>query len=330
MQKTKIASWLKKPDQEQIVLLLTIVIFLLFSLFLESFATFGNLTTLMRNVSSLGILGLGMAIVVIGRGIDLSQIAIMAVASAWVLQNMQSGLTLWGAVFVGLLGIMLVGALNGFLVAFVEIPSLFATLAMGILVVGVGRTWLVDSSISYVPKEGEDFLFLGQGDFLGIPMPILIFVLVAFLVHLFLSRTSYGNFIYAQGDNQETSRLTGIAVRPLIILQYTLCGAIAYIAGLIMSASVASMNTQISNSTLIFDVLLVIVLGGVSLIGGRGNVGSVLVGTALIGTLLNGMTLMNIQTDVQNIIKSLVLLFAILLDNRLHPRDEETARQGDI
>jgi ribose transport system permease protein len=89
------------------------------------------------------------------------------------------------------------------------------------------------------------------------------------------------------------------------------------------------MNTQVINSTLIFDVILVVVLGGVSLVGGRGSVLSVLVGTALIGTLLNGMTILNLDTNVQNIVKGAVLLAAILLDNRLHPRDEETARQGD-
>jgi ribose transport system permease protein len=96
-----------------------------------------------------------------------------------------------------------------------------------------------------------------------------------------------------------------------------------------MAASTASMNTQVINSTLIFDVIMVVVLGGVSLVGGRGSVGSVLAGTALIGTLLNGMTILNLDNNIQNIVKGAVLLGAILLDNRLHPRDEETARQGD-
>ena len=96
-----------------------------------------------------------------------------------------------------------------------------------------------------------------------------------------------------------------------------------------MAASTASMNTQVINSTLIFDVILVVVLGGVSLVGGRGSVLSVLAGTALMGTLLNGMTILNLDNNVQNIVKGGVLLAAILLDNRLHPRDEETARQGD-
>jgi ribose transport system permease protein len=89
------------------------------------------------------------------------------------------------------------------------------------------------------------------------------------------------------------------------------------------------MDTQVINGTLIFNVILVVVLGGISLVGGRGSVWSVVVGALLIGTLLNGMTLMNLSNDVQDIAKGVVLLAAIILDNRLHPRDEETVRQGD-
>jgi ribose transport system permease protein len=164
----------------------------------------------------------------------------------------------------------------------------------------------------------------------GLPVPIILFILVALFAHIFLSRTLFGRFIYAQGDNAETARFTGMAVRPLTILEYTLCALIGYIAGLVMASSVASIDTRVINSTLIFDTLLVVVLGGISLAGGRGSIWSVIAGTALIGTLLNGMTIMNLQNDVQNIIKGVVLLGAILLDNRLHPRDEETARQGDL
>jgi ribose transport system permease protein len=124
--------------------------------------------------------------------------------------------------------------------------------------------------------------------------------------------------------------MSGIAVRPLTILEYTLCAGIGFLAGILKASMVAQIDLRIINSTLIFDVILVVVLGGVSLIGGRGSIWSVLAGTALIGTLLNGMTMMDIPSNVQDIVKSIALLGALILDNRLHPRDEETARQGDI
>jgi ribose transport system permease protein len=183
--------------------------------------------------------------------------------------------------------------------------------------------------IAFPPPSASAFLFIGQGRLFGLPMPILLFSCAIVFVHLLLARTSVGRFIYARGDNAETARLTGVRVRTDIMISYLLSALIAFIAGIVSSSSTASMDMQIIDSTMIFDVVLVVVLGGVSLVGGRGGVASVVAGTALIGTLLNGLTIMNINNEMQDIVRGLVLLGAIVLDNRLHPRDEETARQGD-
>lgn len=96
-----------------------------------------------------------------------------------------------------------------------------------------------------------------------------------------------------------------------------------------MLGNVASVNVNLAQSTMVFDVILVAILGGVSLVGGRGSIFSVVVGTCLIGTLLNGMTILNVNNEIQNIVKGIVLLAAILIDGHLHPFDEETARQGE-
>jgi len=321
----------KKLTQEQIIIFVTVVFVVLFSIFIKGFASAGNLMILLRNISVLGIFSIGMGIVVIGRGIDLSQVTTAAVSAAWVLKLMQDGMGITGALLLGLALVLLVGAINGYLIAFIEIPPLFATLASGICVYGFVRHFLLNLlNNHYVPKTCDAFLFLGQGKIWGIPMPAIWFGLIAFFVHLFLSRTSYGRFIYAQGDNEDAARMTGIGVRPMKVLQYLLCALTGYFAAIIMASSTASLNVRIVNSTLIFDVVLVVVLGGISLVGGRGSVLSVLVGTALIGTLLNGMVLINLGIAQQELVKSAVLLGAILLDTFLHPRDEETARQGDI
>jgi ribose transport system permease protein len=147
---------------------------------------------------------------------------------------------------------------------------------------------------------------------------------------LLLRRLRAGAFIYAIGDNPLTARATGLPTRPVILLEYLLAALIGLFAGLVMAASVNSMPTRIYNSTMIYDVVLVVVLGGIGLSGGRGGVVNVIIGTLLIGTMLNGMTIMDISYSVQNIIKGLVLLAAILIDSVLNPRNEETAQQGDI
>lgn len=300
-----------------------------FALTLPGFATLGNLLTLTRSVAILGMLGIAMSVVVIGRGLDLSLVATMAVTSALTLQLLQHHWPLAAALAAALALALAIGIVNGGIIAFVEIPALFTTLATGFLIFGLGRVFLLDSVITYLPENATAFAWIGQARFAGVPVPVLAFSLAAVLVHGLLSRTSIGRFIYAHGDNAEAARLTGIAVRPLTMLEYALCAVIGLAAGLVMAASTASMNMQVINSTLIFDVILVVVLGGVSLVGGRGSMLSVLAGTALIGTLLNGMTILDLDNNVQNIVKGAVLLAAIILDNRLHPRDEETARQGD-
>ena len=115
-----------------------------------------------------------------------------------------------------------------------------------------------------------------------------------------------------------------------MVLQYVLAALVGLFAGIVMAASVNSMPTRIYNSTMVYDVVLVVVLGGIGLSGGRGGVLNVIIGTLLIGTLLNGMTIMDISYSLQNIIKGVVLLAAILIDSILNPRNEETAQQGDI
>jgi ribose transport system permease protein len=278
----------------------------------------------------LGILAVGMTVVVIGRGLDLSQVAIMAIAAAWSLKLIGEGHSLAAGLGLGLGLSLIIGIFNGFAISIIGIPALFTTLASGIFVYGIGRWLMLDEIVTYIPKGQTVLIALGQGEVYGLPVPLLIFAVTALVGHFILSRTTIGRFVYAYGDNAEAARLTGISVRVLTIEQYAFSAAVAFLAGLVTAGTTASINTLIFNSSLIFDVLLVVVLGGVSLSGGRGSIASVLAGTALIGTLLNAMILLDIQGDVQNIVKSVVLLGAIALDRKLHPRDEETARQGDL
>jgi ribose transport system permease protein len=251
-------------------------------------------------------------------------------AGSWcvMLNAIQHGLPpLWGAVF-ALVICLAIGLINGFMVAYVEAPGLFVTLATTFVIYGVAF-WIAPVYVVYAPQDSAALLFAGRGSLFGIPMPIFVFAAAALVMHFFLSRTSIGRFIYAQGDNAEAARLSGVALRPLIVLEFVLVAVLAWLAGLVWIGQTGSMQMTIVQGTTVFDVILVVVLGGISLVGGRGSVFSVVVGCALIGTLLNALTIMDVNSEVQNIIRGVVLLAAIILDNFLHPRDEETARQGD-
>lgn len=316
--------------QERIVFLFAAILLIAFSAFLPGFATTDNLLSLVRSVSVLGILGVAMALVVIGRGIDLSLVSLMAISLAWTLHLVAGGIPLAAGLAIGLAFSLVVGVITGCLIAYVEIPAIFATLAMGILIYGFGRFALIDLDVIYLPDGARPIVWIGMGNLGGVPIPVIVFTIVCALAALFLRYVKAGRFIHAIGDNPLTSRITGLPVRPIIVMQYALSAGVGFLAGLVTAMSVASMNTRIANSTLVYDIILVVVLGGIGLSGGRGGIRNVVVGTLLIGVLINGMTIMDIQYTVQNVIKSVILLAAIVADSIINPRDEQTAQQGDI
>ncbi len=319
-----------RATQQTIVFILFLVMFSGFLLLLPGFAQIDNLLTLLQNVAILGILGLGMAVVVIGRGIDISMIAALAVPSGFLLQSVTNGQSIEAAALQALVLTLLFGLVNGWLVAYAEVPSLFTTLASGLFLAGLGQAVIFQLEVVQWPQALDAMVWIGRGTVGGIPMPVLMFGLACALMALLLRRLRAGAFIYAIGDNPFTARATGLPTRPIILLEYLLAALIGLFAGLVMAASVNSMPTRIYNSTMVYDVVLVVVLGGIGLSGGRGGVVNVIIGTLLIGTMLNGMTIMDISYSVQNIIKGLVLLAAILIDSVLNQRNEETAQQGDI
>lgn len=316
--------------QESIVAAASVILFIYFSLTLDNFLSPQNIITLVRNVAVLGMLSLGMAIVVIGRGVDLSLIATMAVSLTVAIVLANKGYPFGVALAGGGAFVIVVALVMGFLIAYVEIPPIFATLAVATIVYGLGRGVVADLDVNNLPNGLDWFIYLGRGSMAGIPLPVWIFAFFALFVHLFLRKIGLGRFIYAIGDNIAAARIAGMPARPIIILQYVLSGLMAFIAGVVTTASVASMNMRVVNSTMIYDVLLVVILGGIGLSGGRGGVRNVLVGTLLIGLLLNGMTILDISYTVQNLIKSSVLLGALTVDALLNPRDEQTSQQGDI
>ena len=319
-----------KFSQFWIVVVIFVVMFLTFTVLLPGFFTRLNLIGLLQNVSILGILGLSMAVIVIGRGIDLSTVAMLAVPPGLVLQMVQNGHSVPVAFSASFGLVVLFSLIVGWFVAYAEVPSLYTTLGAGIFLAGLGQAAFFTLDVVQWSPQLDILAWMGRSEILGLPKPVFMFALSVAVVLLFLRKTKVGNFIYAIGDNPHAARTAGIPTRPIIVLQYVLAGVIAAFGGLVMAASISSMPTRIYNSTMIYDVILVVVLGGIGLTGGRGGVPNVILGTIFIGTLINGMTIINISYSAQNIIKGFVLLIALLVDTKINPRNEETAQQGDV
>src|SRR6201988_4657311 len=189
----------RRIGQQGIVFAVFTALFVVFALTLRGFFTTENMLTLLQNVAVLGILGLGMALVVIGRGIDISLIAALAVPPSLVLQMVQDGQSLPFSIAIALLLSLVFGAINGWLIAYAEVPSLFTTLASGLLLAGLGQALLFKLDVVQWSPGMDGFEFLGQGKVLGVPMPVVVFAIACGAVAFLLRRTRIGAYIYAIG-----------------------------------------------------------------------------------------------------------------------------------
>ena len=322
-------DFLKNLNQERIVFAITVVIFALASLFLPGFFSADNLVAIIRSVAVLGILALGMSIIIIGRGIDLSMVAIMAMSVAWYLQMLGNGMDEGWALALALAGVLTIGLINGFLVAYADVPAIFVTLASASFVFGFVRSQLISTDAVPVPND-HWVERIGSLRFADVPVEVFLFAALCFLAFAFLRYSKWGRYVYYAGDNPEGARNAGMPVRPMMMLRYVLSALISFIAGILTAASLHSINTRIVNSHLLYDIVLIAVIGGIGLSGGKGGVRNVLFGAALIGIMLNAMTIIDIPLLYQNLIKSAILLGAIIIDGIINPRDEQTAQQGDI
>lgn len=317
---------------ERVVALVTLSLIVVFSVTIDGFATIGNLKVVLSNSASLVMLACGMAVVVISRGLDLSLIAQMISGATTFGILVSGGAPASIALIAAVAAMVLVGLVNGWLIAYAEIPAMLATLASAMLVAGLFRFVVLRGEfLLLLPKSNPTVAFLAGDIVPGISVPVALMVATLAATWFVLRHTTAGRTVYAMGDNFQAARLTGLQVRTTTLAVYVFAALTALLAGLVTSAASGAVDFRtVSNGTLLFDVILAVVLGGIALRGGRGGVRNIVVGVALIAVLRNGMTLMNFTTQTQDMLKGLVLIMAIVADNYLNPRDTETDTVGDL
>jgi ribose transport system permease protein len=327
-----LSSRLKGLDQAVLVAGLVIVLCVVLSLFVNRFARIENFTAIVSASAGLGVLALAEAIVVIGRGLDLSVIAVYGVTGQVVAQMLSDGHNQLVALGVGLLLAVLLGLVNGVLVTYVELPALFVTLATSLFFIGAARILLFNGVVIFnVPSDAGFVSGIGHASIGPLPISFLLWIAVAAIVALWCRRAVTGRMVYAIGDNTETARITGMPTRPIALMTYVLSAVLAFVGGLILITSTGTFDARtVSAGSQLYDVLAIVVIGGVSLSGGRGSVWGAVAATFLIGVILNGITLMNFNTTQQLLFKSVIVLIALVVDRRLHPQDEETVRPGEL
>lgn len=295
------------------VFFILVIEFLIFSLASKSFLTLGNILSVGRQMSFTGIAAIGMTLVMLTGGIDISVGSMLAMAGVLCAKlSADVGLPLWIAVVITLLIGALFGLINGAAVTRLHIPALIATLATQTILKGIA--YLLTNAVP-VKNLSATYKFLGQGYIFGvIPVPLIITVALYVLAWWYLDKTYLGRRVYLSGGNEEAARLSGINTKWTITGTYVFSGVFAAIAGVLMAARLGSGQPSVG-SGFEMDVITATVLGGISVNGGKGKVVNVFVGACIMGVLANGMTILNINQYLQRIINGLVLLFAVTTSN---------------
>lgn len=295
------------------VFFILVIEFLIFSLASKSFLTLGNILSVGRQMSFTGIAAIGMTLVMLTGGIDISVGSMLAMAGVLCAKlSADVGLPLWIAVVITLLIGALFGLINGAAVTRLHIPALIATLATQTILKGIA--YLLTNAVP-VKNLSATYKFLGQGYIFGvIPVPLIITVALYVLAWWYLDKTYLGRRVYLSGGNEEAARLSGINTKWTITGTYVFSGVFAAIAGVLMAARLGSGQPSVG-SGFEMDVIAATVLGGISVNGGKGKVVNVFVGACIMGVLANGMTMLNINQYLQWIINGLVLLFAVTMSN---------------
>ncbi len=297
-----------------LVMLATLVI--LMSLTSKEFLSLNNLTNVARQVSIFAIIGTGMTFVIITAGIDLSVGSLLALTGCVAMTIIDKTNGDFIGITAGILVGAICGAVTGITVARFRVPPFIATLAG--LTVYRGLSLVITKGLPIVKFEGS-FRFIGQGVIAGIPVPVIIMVIVVIVMQLVLSRTAFGAYVYSVGGNEEAARLSGIKVAWVKFWAYVLCGFLSGLSGMILMARLSSAQPAVGEGFEL-DAIAAVVLGGTSLMGGRGAVWSTLIGALVIGILSNGMNLMGVHSHYQLVAKGVLIVLAVMLDDYLKRR----------
>jgi ribose transport system permease protein len=302
------------------LLALGLMVFAL-SLLTDRFLTPENGWNILRQISVNLCLSVGMTLVILSGGIDLSVGAILGLAGAVGAGLLKNGFavpgtpyalefTPSGAILAGLLVGAAAGWVNGFGITRFHLPPFVATLGMLSIARGLTMLWTGGFPITGL---GDDFGHIGTGVFLGAPLPVWIMLVVTAVFFVITKRTRFGRHLYAVGGNERAARLTGLNVSRIKIAVYTLAGALAGVAGLIVTARLDSAQPN-AGLGYELDSIAAVVIGGTSLSGGRGSVTGTVLGCLIIGVLNNGLFLLNVSPFWQQVIKGGVILLAVAID----------------
>ncbi len=277
------------------------------------FFTAQNILIVLRQVSINGILAIGVTFVIIAGGIDLSLGSVVALTGVVAASFAHPGAyALIVPIALGLLTGVVIGGVNGLSITMGKVAPFIVTLGMMTIARGLA---LVLSDGRPVTNLSAGFNFIGGGDVLRVPVPILLFILVIVVSAVILNYTRIGRYVYAVGGNENAARASGIRVNRVKLFAYMMCSGLAALAGIVLASRI---TTGQPNAGIAYelDAIAAVVIGGTSLLGGRGSIAGTVIGVLIIGVINNGLDLLNVTSYYQQIIKGVIIVGAVLLDRK--------------
>jgi ribose transport system permease protein len=297
--------------QKYAVMFILIALMVLFSFSSKYFLTVRNLTNILTQNTYFIILAIGLSFVMIGGGIDLSvgwQMSLVGVVTAMTMTVYH--LPVWLCVLIGILLGTFLGFFNGMIVANIKVFPLIVTIATSTVFQGV--SYIISQAKTYRGYP-DQFLFLTKGKLLGMPFDVFLTILIVLIASFIYYKTSYGWNVLALGGNEEAARLAGIKTKAMKISVYTICGFFTAIAALVMISKANTTNSSFGPGTE-FTALTAAIVGGISFMGGEGNMLGLVTGVFILAVLGNGMQLAGWGTYAQYIVKGIILLGAVSFD----------------
>ncbi|WP_449394449.1 ABC transporter permease subunit [Devosia riboflavina] len=293
------------------ILMVLILLVVLMSIFAPNFNRVDNLLNIARSISVNAILAAGLTFVILTGGIDLSVGSIVAVSGVVAVIAAIAGVPAPVAVVIGMAVGGACGLVNGVLTAYLALAPFIVTL--GTMTFLRGLAYTITNGQPIVSSD-LNFKDLGNGYLLGIPVPVIAMAAVFLVAWFVLERTRYGRHVYAVGGNAQAARLAGVQVNRIILSVYVVAGICAGLAGVIFAARVISAQPT-AGTGYELDAIAAVVLGGTSLVGGRGRIIGTLIGAVILGVLTTGLILLNVQFFTQLLIKGVVIILAVAIDS---------------
>jgi ribose transport system permease protein len=309
-------------------LLALALLLLAMSLFADRFLTIENGLNVLRQISINLCLSIGMTMIILSGGIDLSVGSVLALCGAVAAGLLKNGIvlshwnvtlqfTVFGAIVVGIAMGLAAGWVNGVVITRLGVPPFVATLGMLSIARGLTQRWTENHPISNL---GDQFRFMGTGYWLGVPMPVWISAALVLIFAFVMRRTRFGRHIYAIGGNERAAMLSGLAVDRIKRNVYMLGGALAGIGGLLLIARLDSADPKVGIGYEL-DSIAAVVIGGTSLSGGRGSIWGTVLGCLTIGVLNYGLVMVGVSNDWQLVIKGIVIIVTVAVDRASATKD---------